>query len=377
MRRVGLLVALLAGFASGWYMRGFLVATPEPMPSPPPAPVVAAPEEDALFVAFVENLEAQRHDAALASYEDIADPGLEPVLTERLRGRMFAPIRERGGAGLEEGVAFLEAFTWLYARDVEALTVLAQGQERLGRLREALDSWWRVAEAAGGGTEAERARRRARLLVDVLADGARTRDDRGSLAATYREALDRDPGAHRFRMLLADVLDEDGAHDAALEVLEGIPLGVLDEERLERVRARLVESSRLATAFPDGLPLRPLGEHFVVEVGTGSDEVLELLLDTGATVTVLRPGALGRVPGAEPAGRTIRLGTAGGVVSAPLYRVDALSLGPVKLRDLRVAVMPLEGLEEVDGLLGMDQLSRFDFRIDPSAGRLLLAHRRD
>ena len=86
---------------------------------------------------------------------------------------------------------------------------------------------------------------------------------------------------------------------------------------------------------------------------------------------------MGRVPGARSAGRSIRLGTAGGVVTAPLYSVDALYLGPLRIDDPRVAVMPLEGMEDIDGLLGMDQLSRFDYRIDPADERLLLAHKRD
>lgn len=376
---LALALALAVGFAGGWYARGEPVG-PAPAPRLAPAPRPAAePAIDPRLAAFEAALAIGDHDRALRLYEGIADPGREPQLTAKLRARMFEPVRASGGegAGVAEAVAFLEAFTWLYGRDEAALAALAQGQERLGRLREALGSWWRLAEAAGGGTSEARALRRARLLVDALADGARTRGDHGALMDTYREAIQRDPEAHRFRVMLAAVLDEDGDPSAALEVLDGIPAGVLDDDRLERVRARVLEAARLQTEYPEGLPLRALGDHFVVTVETSEGGSLDLLLDTGATVSVLRPQVLGRVPGARPAGRTIRLGTAGGVVTAPLYELDALWLGPVRVADLRVAVMPLDGLEAVDGLLGMDQLSRFDYRIDPTLGRLQLAHRRD
>ncbi|MEE4300433.1 MAG: retropepsin-like aspartic protease [Pseudomonadales bacterium] len=377
--------ALAIGFGAGWFLRGsppvqapagsgeasLPVSDFEPDPGP-------AAERDPRVVAFEAALAIGDHDRALELYEDVADSGREPRLTAQLRGRVLDPLRapRQDAAAVTEAVAFLEAFTWLYPRDEAALTALARGQERLDRLREALDSWWRLAEAAGGGETRDRALRRARRLVDALADGARTRGDRTALVEIYREAIRRDPGAHHVRVMLAASLDEDGDPHAALDVLDGIPVGVLDDARVDRMRARVLEAVRLQTEYPQGLPLRSHGDHFVVTVATESGEQLDLLLDTGATVSVLRPQALGRVSDARPAGRTIRLATAGGVVTAPLYELEALWLGPVRVGDPRIAVMPLDGLEDLDGLLGMDQLAHFDYRIDPVLGRLQLAHRR-
>lgn len=395
------LTLLALGFAAGWTVRALqssaiaasaiaasAVAAPGPAPGPEPAntapdPAVPGPllvaQDDPRHTAFEAALLTRDHEAALRIYERVADAGDEPELVAALRELFLDPVRSRRGDpdGLAAAVAFLEQLTWLYPRDLQALTQLAEGQERLGRARAALDSWWQAGSAAGGGPAAETRLRRARLLVDMIASNGVLRDDAEARAALYRTALEHDPGAHRFRVMLAEALDAGGAHREALDVLDAVPAGVLDEARLERVRRRLEESARLAVQFPDGLPLTRRGEHFVVEVHTAAGEPLRLLLDTGATVTVLKPAVLGRIAQAAPAGRTIRLGTAAGIVSAPVYDVSGLRLGPLQVQDLQVAAMSLEGLEGIDGLLGMDQLSRFDFRIDPAAGRLLLAHRRD
>ncbi|MCH2097472.1 MAG: aspartyl protease family protein [Pseudomonadales bacterium] len=382
IRSMVLLAALCLAFTLGWWARGAMTAAPANAlgATPVSAPVIA-PDlvSEPRLARFEAALSAQDHDRALRIYEGIADAGREPALTAQLRARIFEPVRalRSDAAALATAIDFLEAFAWLYPRDEAALTALAQAQERTGRLREALDTWWRLADAAGGGPGRARALQRARLLVDGLTDGARTRGDETAVVAILRDALQHDAQAWGLFVQLASALDDAGDHRGALDALDEIPPGVLDDARLERMRARIDESARLAAAFPEGLPLQRRGEHFIVEVGLDDGGTLDLLLDTGATLTVLRPAVVGRVPGGRSAGRSIRLGTAGGVVSAPLYSVDALYLGPLRIADARIAVMALDGMDDIDGLLGMDQLSRFDYRIDPARERLLLAHKRE
>ena len=382
IRWLAILAALAGAFILGWWARSVTTLPIDDAPAAPLvpiAPIETAPTPDPRLARFEAALAAEDLERALSIYEDVADTGREPALTEQFRGRIFEPLRapRSDEAAIAAAVDFLEELTWLYPRDEAALAALARAQERLGRLREALESWWRLADAAGGGSGRGRALQRARVLVDGLVDGARTRGDTAAMVTLLRDALRRDPQAWGLYVRLAATLDDAADYSGALEVIDEIPPGVLDDARLGRMRARIDESSRLATAFPEGLPLQRRGEHFVVAVGLADGGTLDLLLDTGATLTVLRPAVMGRVPGARSAGRSIRLGTAGGVVTAPLYSVDALYLGPLRIDDPRVAVMPLEGMEDIDGLLGMDQLSRFDYRIDPADERLLLAHKRD
>jgi len=137
---------------------------------------------------------------------------------------------------------------------------------------------------------------------------------------------------------------------------------------------RISESGALATRFAEGLPLTPFGGHFLVEVALDDGRALSLLLDTGATRTVLRPRVVAAVAGAERLPNRVRVGTANGVVSASRYRLPGLTLGPFRIDAPELVVLDLDGLGSgVDGLLGLDLLSGFDYRIDPGRGRLLLA----
>jgi predicted aspartyl protease len=364
-------VAALA-FAAGWVVRGEGPASDPAVPEAAPAPPGPVERFDALRT-------GGDVDAALALYGGAVGADGDPAEAEALRAHLFDSVRARRGdpAGLGASVRLLEALVETWPRDAEALAVLAAALERQGRVRDALARWWAVLDAAVAGPLAERARRRALALVDVLAAGAAAQPEDGTLVALYREALARDPTTHRVRLRLARALEDRGEPDAALDALAAIPPGAVDAGAVDALRRRLDESVALAERFPEGLPLTPHGDHFAIEATLPGGRVLRLLLDTGATLTVLRPAVLGSAAGARPADRTIRLGTANGVTSAPLWRLDALHLGPVAVEDLRVAALSLEGLEDVDGLLGMDALGRLDYRIDPAAGRLHLAHRRD
>ena len=69
--------------------------------------------------------------------------------------------------------------------------------------------------------------------------------------------------------------------------------------------------------------------------------------------------------------REIQLNTAGGVVTAQLYRLSSLSLGSDRVTDLEIAINP-HSSTKFDGLLGMNFLRHFEFAIDQSSNRLRL-----
>jgi len=269
----------------------------------------------------------------------------------------------------------LEAFTWLYGRDVEALTLLADLYQRQGRQREAVEALHAVIAAAADPEVAAQARRRIRLLVESTAATLAGQGDRAGVIELYRDVLALDPLNHRYRYLLAVWLGRAGEHDAALEALAQIPAGALPERDVDALERRLEADSRMASRYGGGLPLRAHGEHYVVEAATGRGQRLRLLIDTGASLTVLKPAVIGAISGARSAGRTVRIGTANGVVQAPLFHIPRLELGPYRVERPRVAVMELDEVRGVDGLLGMESLRGFDYQIDRGAERLRLSRR--
>jgi len=284
-------------------------------------------------------------------------------------GRLATGRRE-----LESALLLLERYSFYYHRDIEAHYRLAEAAERLGRSRVALDALLSALEVALNGPDPEPARERLAVLVDALAAGRLAIDDRVGAMALYQSVLDRDPLNHRYRFLLATQFEAAGDLRAARRELEQIPADGHDALAMAALSRRISESGALADRFADGLPLTRFGEHFLVDVVLDDGRALRLLLDTGATRTVLRPRVVAAVPGAERLANRVRVGTANGVVSASRYRVPGLALGPFRIDAPELVVLDLDGLASgVDGLLGLDLLSRFDYRIDPGDGRLLIA----
>jgi predicted aspartyl protease len=141
----------------------------------------------------------------------------------------------------------------------------------------------------------------------------------------------------------------------------------------ERLEGRLVD-------VPGG-PLRtsvaiePLGTSFVVVVTIDGMHRARLLVDTGATMTILRPRLVERIAGAvEVEGlRPSIIVATGDSVTVRLSRLRSLAVGSFEVEGLHVGVYDvIPQLTDVDGLLGTDFLHRFVLNVDSSAGRLSL-----
>lgn len=372
------LLVLLIGVAAGWFLRGWqfaaepLPAMTDPRPSLPPAAFVVEPGP---WQAFEAAMAAGDAEAVIRVYGNVADPGREPELTARMRERILNHGRlATGRKDLESALTLLERYTFYYHRDMEAHYRLAEAAERLGRGQVALEALLAALDVALTGPDPEPARQRVAALVDALAAGRLAIDDRAGAMALYQAVLDRDPLNHRYRFLLATQLEAAGDLRAARRELEQIPLGGHDAVAMAALAQRISESGALADRFADGLPLTRFGEHYLVEVTLDDGQDLRLLLDTGATRTVLRPRVVANVPGAQRLPDRVRIGTANGVVSASRYQLPGVTLGPFRIDAPELVVLDLDGLGSgVDGLLGLDLLGRFDYRIDPGRGRLLLA----
>ena len=102
-----------------------------------------------------------------------------------------------------------------------------------------------------------------------------------------------------------------------------------------------------------------------------------LLLDTGASSTAISfelYKALRRFNQVDVIG-LFDVRTAGGPIRSPLVRIESMTLGPFKLSNIGVFVMPEDALQQADGLLGMNVLKQFHFQLDQTTAELLLTPR--
>lgn len=109
------------------------------------------------------------------------------------------------------------------------------------------------------------------------------------------------------------------------------------------------------------IPLKKSDMGYLVDAKLNGVADLRLLIDTGATATVISPSALARGGVALPKEKEVRVRTAGGEVQAGSVEVMSLSIGGVRRENLRVIAH--DAVEGVDGLLGMDFLGAYRFEI--------------
>ena len=221
-------------------------------------------------------------------------------------------------------------------------------------------------------TESELAQLTA-LLDDTVrrrADQLESMQQLAAIDALYERLTLAMPERPEYYILLAEHRIRMQDPEAALPVLAQIE----NHRQLGgRARELINEITRVDVAGPlAAVPLVRAGDQFLVEAIVDGTRTVTLLVDTGASTTVLDPDVLTAM-GYNLDGRLANFSTAGGVVRAPLIAVAGLSLGGKSVQPLLVGALTLgESNRRVDGLLGMDFLRRFEFSIDQDAAILNL-----
>lgn len=138
-------------------------------------------------------------------------------------------------------------------------------------------------------------------------------------------------------------------------------LTVLLAQAAPALACRVERRAELPAAFPRGLVELP---------ATVDGESARFLLDTGSENMLVTPGAAARLGLApDPARRTLLLGT-GGDAQAPNAWLAGVRLGGVALARRSVAVAPLPGPVDADGLLGAPLAAAYDLDLDLVAGKV-------
>lgn len=135
---------------------------------------------------------------------------------------------------------------------------------------------------------------------------------------------------------------------------------------IERLRLKLLETP---------VELVRKGSHFLVDASLNRDDV-RLLIDTGASLSVL-DSATAQLLGLHEsdAVQRMQVNTANGITEALLYRIDSMALGVFAVSSIDIAVVEQLEVSGASGLLGMNFLEHFDFRIDQQHAQLFLKYR--
>ncbi len=125
------------------------------------------------------------------------------------------------------------------------------------------------------------------------------------------------------------------------------------------------------------VPLRRYGGSLIVPVNVNNQKSVYLILDTGATMTVLSTDVaieLGLT--SDPESQVATVNTAGGPVQVNLTKVKSMGIHSAKAKNVVVAIHDLPDIQPgIDGLLGMSFLNNFLVTLDSNKGQLYLSQR--
>lgn len=152
-------------------------------------------------------------------------------------------------------------------------------------------------------------------------------------------------------------------------------------QRIEDAMQEIAPGHLVSTA--DGpretsIPIQIHGGLMLLPVTANGHDHLTLLLDTGASKTILRPSVAARLGIAPPpdAPRWPSQLADGRVIVIPYMRLHSIMLGDLVIEDLDVGVYELlRDSSPVDGILGGDLLGHFRMTVDRKAERLELVIR--
>lgn len=193
------------------------------------------------------------------------------------------------------------------------------------------------------------------------------------LIELFRQLINLEPDYVPYYLSLTQWLIAAQEWDQAEEVLTLARFDITYNEDVELLGDMIKDLRERSQSYV--VPLELIGKHYLVDVTVDQTHRLSLMLDTGASMTVVKTEfASVNMPELLEESEVLQLKTANGVVNGSTVLVPNISISDLSLSDVKLGLLPLNEFS-YDGLLGMDILGRFEFRIDRENQELILTPR--
>jgi clan AA aspartic protease (TIGR02281 family) len=142
---------------------------------------------------------------------------------------------------------------------------------------------------------------------------------------------------------------------------------------IAEVETLLEDTSRETSENKTIVRFRQVQGQIQIPVRINRDLTANMLLDTGAGITLLSGEMAERLGLETDTSELKRLQTIGQEIEAPLARLEIIELGGLSKNDFPIAVSDFDVADgSFDGILGMDFLGEYDMYIDNQSNSLIL-----
>ena len=283
----------------------------------------------------------------------------------------------------------LDHYLFSFNRDITARLLLVEVYIRLMNYQAAIDELYLAKGQAFRPGVLDTINKKIHLLVNKQAGILKQNIKYHDLLVLYEKLTQQEADYAPYFIGLADAQimlgDFDAAKSSLQMVLEDPDAGFRASTMLAELQQKqsslssgpLAESEGMEEESVPGVALYKRGSHYLLDAYPNGGEALRLLIDTGASLTVLTPAALNRHNVQfKDTGETRRFNTANGIVEAPVYQLDYLIIGEWTVDNIAIAVLDLQDDNSAEGLLGMNFLQHFRFFMDQKNKRLRLSLRK-
>ena len=331
---------------------------------------------------IVRLLQHYEFEAAVERYES-AQVQADDVVATEARMQILSYARQLiAESRFSLAEQLLQRFLVAAYRDVESRILLAEVYFGERDIRAAIDQLYEVRGYAYRPVMLQRISSRIRSMVTELASSLKHSNDQNALLTLYQHLAQLEPDYAPWFIGLAVAQlaldDKEAARRSLLLVSQDADVGAQAQAMLSELTIALAEvhdtAPQVSVTEVVGIPLHRSGNHFIVDASPAHGRSIRLLIDTGASLTILTPDVLEQHGiGYQNTGRSGVFNTANGQVRAPIYKLDSLSVGDWQVNQLDVGVLDLSGGSNIDGLLGMNFLRHFQFFIDQNEALLRLS----
>ncbi|MBV1921355.1 MAG: retroviral-like aspartic protease family protein [Pseudomonadales bacterium] len=188
-------------------------------------------------------------------------------------------------------------------------------------------------------------------------------------------ATEKQPENPLFGLEIAVLYADAGNTSLAIETLNFIPYSEKYQDAVVALKSRLLSELNNTEQVTTAIPLQQIGHHFHVTAIINQERTLDLLIDTGATTTALGRDTISLLKAVNILGvkeGSVAISTANGAAEVDYYRANLFAIGEFAVEDFELLEVEMSGSQDMDGLLGMNFLSLFEFEIDQTNRQLFL-----
>ena len=321
-------------------------------------------EEDNSTDPFLIALKQKKFYKAMEYYED-ADEEKHPIYQKALLGY----FKEEKVSRPFEIMAQIGYFIEIEPNNKTFIFLLARFYKERGNFRKAIETLIEfsfVASSEDMSVLKNKIKSFSMTYIELLVK----RDDYKNAIDFLQTQINRGVLSQFFSFELATVYLKLKKYLESKELLEVLKESSIYKERAIALLNYIDEKLAEKEEYPIQIPLMRSGTHFVVKAYINQLEVL-LLLDTGASITTVDYELVSNLDVLE---KDVVFSTANGKIYSSIFNADNFTIGSLTLKNFQVVGGVSSG-GRIKGLLGMNFLGRYKFKIDQKEAILFLGQK--